>query len=264
MQGADAAVEVEVSLADAARGVSLDVDYDVVAPCSRCHGNGAEPGTPIETCPRCAGTGELRTVSRTTFGQLVRSQPCDTCGGDGKVARTPCEQCGGAGREPVSRELSVDIPPGIADGQRIRLAGRGHAGERGGPAGDLYVLVRVTEDERFVRDGNDLVHVLDLPAPLAALGTKVTVPTLDGDREVGIDPGTQPGSVITLRGLGMPSLRRGRRGDERVLVNVVTPRNLDARQRELLERFAETLDDRNLAEPEPDDSLFARVRRAIR
>jgi molecular chaperone DnaJ len=159
----------------------------------------------------------------------------------------------------------VDVPAGIADEQRIRLTGRGHAGERGGPAGDLYVLVRVTEDERFVRDGTDLVTVVDLPAPAAALGTTVTVPTLDGDEEVDVAAGTQPGTVFTLRGKGMPSLRTGRRGDQRVMINVVIPRKLDDRQRGLLQELMESLTDENLAsEQAHEDGLLGRVRRAFR
>jgi molecular chaperone DnaJ len=158
----------------------------------------------------------------------------------------------------------VDVPAGIADEQRIRLTGQGHAGERGGPPGDLYVLVRVTQDDRFVRDGDDLVTVVDLPAPAAALGTSVTVPTLDGEEELRIEPGTQPGAVLTLRGRGMPSLRRRSRGDQRVVVNVVVPRKLSAEQRAQLQEFADTLGEDNLRDPAEDGSLFARVRRALR
>ena len=262
IQGGDVAVSVEVSLMEAARGTQTAVDYDVVDTCEHCRGNGAEPGTPIKECERCGGAGQLRTVTRTAFGQLVRSHVCDACGGDGKIAVEPCGECAGRGRVATHRTLEVDIPAGIADEQRIRLTGRGHAGERGGPPGDLYVLVRVTEDERFVRDGNDLVSVIDLPAPQAALGARVSVPTLDGDEELEIEPGTQPGTVITLRGKGMPSLRRGRRGDQRVVVNVVIPRKLSGEQRDLLERFAATLADENLSD-HSDESLFARVRRAL-
>ncbi len=262
IQGGDVAVSVEVSLMDAARGTQAAVDYDVVDTCEHCRGNGAEPGTPIKECERCGGAGQLRSVTRTAFGQLVRSHVCDACGGDGRIAVEPCAECGGRGRVATRRTLEVDIPAGIADEQRIRLTGRGHAGERGGPPGDLYVLVRVTPDERFVRDGNDLVSVIDLAAPQAALGARVSVPTLDGDEEVEIDPGTQPGTVITLRGKGMPSLRRGRRGDQRVVVNVVIPRKLNGEQRDLLERFAATLGDENLSD-HSDESLFARVRRAL-
>jgi molecular chaperone DnaJ len=263
MQGGDVAVAVEVSLADAATGAQVEVEYEAVGPCEHCHGNAAEPGTPIRTCQRCGGAGQLRVVTRTAFGQLVRTQACDVCGGDGRIPEQPCSVCGGRARQARTVRLSVDVPAGIADEQRIRLTGRGHAGDRGGPSGDLYVLVRVAEDERFVRDGNDLVHVVDLAAPHAALGTTVTVPTLDGDESLDIPAGTQPGAIFTLRGHGMPSLRHGRRGDQRVLVNVQVPRNLSSEQRELLERFAGTLGEHNLADDGDRESLFARVRRAF-
>jgi molecular chaperone DnaJ len=263
VQGGDVAVEVEVSLEQAARGATVELAYDMVDTCERCHGNKAEPGTPIETCPRCQGAGRVRAVSRTAFGQLVREQVCDACGGEGTTAVQPCSACGGRGRRALRKTLAVEVPPGIADDQRIRLSGRGHAGERGGPPGDLYVLVKVAEDERFLRDGNDLVTVVDVPAPAAALGTTMTVPTLDGEEEVEVAPGTQPGTVITLRGRGMPALGRGRRGDQRVVLNVLIPRNLSKRQRELLEELRESLTPENLAEP-ADESLLAKVRRAFR
>jgi molecular chaperone DnaJ len=259
--GGDVATTVEVDLLDAARGTSLEVSYDVVDRCEHCHGNGAEPGTPIETCERCGGTGRLQAVSRTPFGQVVRAMECDVCGGDGRVARNPCHECRGRGRRVTKRKLEVDIPAGIADGQRIRLSGQGHAGESVAPSGDLYVLVRVREDERFMRDGNDLVTLLDVPAPVAALGTRLEVPTLDGPAPVEVPAGTQPGDVITVRGQGMPSLRRSARGDLRVVVNVVIPRRLDSRQRELLEELSESLTDENLR---PDESMFTRLRRALR
>jgi molecular chaperone DnaJ len=263
IQGGDVAVSVEISLADAARGAEVEVEYDAVAACEHCHGNGAEPGTPIDTCQRCGGAGQLRSVTRTAFGQLVRTHPCDACAGEGKIARTPCAECSGRGRVARRVQLGVDVPPGIADEQRIRLTGRGHAGERSGRAGDLYVVVRVAPDERFVRDGNDLVTVVDLAAPEAALGTRITVPTLDGDEELEIEPGTQPGTVLTLRGKGMPSLRRGRPGDQRVVVNVVIPRKLTGEQRDLLKQFAASLGEENLRK-DGDESLFARVKRALR
>ena len=265
-QGADLAVAVEISLSEAARGASVDVEYEVVARCERCHGNRAEPGTPIETCERCGGAGQLRSVSRSAFGQLVRAVPCDVCEGEGSVARTPCVKCDGRGREVREVSLSVDVPAGIADEQRIRLAGRGHAGERGGPPGDLFVLVRVTPDERFLREGDDLISVVDVPAPAAALGTTVQVPTIEGEESLELAAGTQPGTVLTLRGRGLPSLRSGRRGDQRVVVNVVVPRNLSARQRELLEELGETLGEENLREggSEGRESIFGRIRRALR
>ena len=265
VQGGDVGVEVEISLEDAANGVSVDVSYDAVEPCEHCHGNGAEPGTPIETCERCGGTGELRAVSNTAFGQLVRAQACDVCGGEGKVAQTPCGECGGRGRKAGRRTLSVDLPAGIADGQRVRLTGKGHAGDRGGPAGDLYVGVAVTEDERFLRDGSDLISVVDVPAPAAALGTTVTVPTLEGEEEVRVEPGTQPGTVVTLRGKGMPTIGRGRSrtGDQQVVLNVVIPRNLTDRQKDLLSELGDSVTEDNLREAAAE-SLFSKVKRALR
>ncbi len=262
VQGGDVAVEVEVSLEQAARGVEVEVEYDLVDACPRCRGNRAEPGTPIDTCPRCEGTGQLRSVSQTAFGQLVRAHACDMCGGEGKVPREPCTECDGRGTRAARKRLEVQVPAGIADEQRIRLTGRGHAGERGGPPGDLYVLVRVTEDERFLRDGSDLVAVVDVPAPAAALGTAVSVPTLDGDEEIEVAPGTQSGTIVTLRGRGMPAVGRGRRGDQRVVLNVVIPRNLSERQQDLLRELLESLTEDNLAEPQRE-SLFSKVRRAL-
>jgi molecular chaperone DnaJ len=265
VQGGDIAVAVEISLEDVAAGKTVEVEYDAVDACEHCHGNRAEPGTPIEPCRACGGSGQIQSVARSAFGQVVRSQVCDACGGDGSIATTPCSRCRGRGREARRRRLDVDVPAGIADQQRIRLGGRGHAGERGGRPGDLYVLVRVRDDERFVRDGDDLISVVDVPAPAAALGTAVSVPTLDGDEEIELAPGTQPGTVITLARRGMPALGRGGRGgrgDQRVIVNVVVPRNLNDEQSELLQRFADSLDEHNLAEPRRR-SVFDRVRRAL-
>jgi molecular chaperone DnaJ len=263
IQGGDLAVEVEVSLAEAAAGKSVEVAYELVDTCEHCRGNGAEPGTPIEACSQCGGAGRIRAVTRTAFGQLVREQACDACGGEGRIPTEPCKECGGRGRRAVRKSLQVDIPPGIADEQRIRLTGRGHAGERGGPPGDLYVLVRVAEDERFLRDGSDLVTVVDVPAPAAALGTTVSVPTLDGDEDIDVPAGTQPGTVVTLRERGMPTIGRGRRGDQQVVLNVVIPRNLTERQSELLEELRTSLTTENLQE-QADESLLSKVRRALR
>jgi len=260
--GGDVAVALDVSLADAARGAAIDVTYEAVDRCERGHGNGAEPGTPIVTCERCGGNGVLRGVSRTPFGQVMRTVDCDVCGGDGKRPTQPCERCDGRGREISERTLRVDVPAGIADGQRIRLSGHGHAGEAGAPSGDLYVLVNVAEDERFVRDGDDLVTVVDIPATVAALGARISVPTLDGPQDVGLDAGTQPGETITLRGQGMPVLRRpGRRGDLRAVVNVVIPRKLSREQREIVEQLAATLHEDNLRQ---DEGLVSKLKRALR
>jgi molecular chaperone DnaJ len=261
MQGGDVAASAEIDLRDAVHGSSVSVSYEAIVLCEHCHGNGAEPGTPIETCPRCGGTGQLRAVTRTPFGQVMRSTVCDTCGGEGRVAREPCHVCGGRGRKVERVKVSVDVPAGIADGQRIRVAGRGHAGERGGPPGDLYVQIRVREDPRFVRDGDDLVTVVDVPAPLAALGTTVSVPTVgDEEIELEIPAGTQPHEVLIVRGQGMPALRGRRTGSLRVVVNVVVPKHLSREQRELLERVADSLTEHNLR---TEEGVFGKLRRAF-
>jgi molecular chaperone DnaJ len=182
------------------------------------------------------------------------------CGGDGRVPKEPCHVCDGRGRRVEHVKLSVDVPAGIASGQRIRVAGRGHAGERGGPPGDLYVLVAVRDDPRFVRDGDDLVTAVDVAAPHAALGTTVQVPTLDDEVELEIPAGTQPHETLVLRGHGMPSLRGRRRGDLRVVVNVVIPRHLKREQRELLVALADSLTPDNLRS---DEGVFGKLKRAL-
>ncbi len=259
-QGGDVAVAVEIELRDAANGTTVEAAYEAVDRCGRCHGNGAEPGTPIETCRHCGGSGQRQSVTRTPFGQMMRSVVCEHCGGDGKLPKEPCRECRGRGRVRATRHLEVEVPAGISDGQRIRMSGQGHAGDGGAPPGDLYVLVSVRADERFVREGEDLITALDLAAPTAALGATVEVPTLEGTTTLEIPAGTQPGEILTIRGEGMPTLRRGRRGDLRVVVNVVIPRRLDDQQRRLLEDLKVSLTDENLRTHE---SVFDKLRRVL-
>ena len=260
-QGRDIAVHADITLAEAAAGTSVELSFEAIETCEVCHGNGAKPGTPIVTCERCGGVGVLQQVTRSPFGQVMRQTACDVCGGEGKIPSEPCEHCEGRGREVRRRTLRVDVPEGIADGQRIRLSGRGHAGERGGPPGDLYVLVRISADERFLRDGDDLVTVLDVSAPHAALGASFNAPSLDGDVDVRIAAGTQPGEVIVVRGHGMPRLRRpGRRGDLRVVVNVVVPRKLSREQRKLAEKLADSMTAANVA---TEESLVGKLKRLL-
>jgi molecular chaperone DnaJ len=261
MQGGDVVAGAEIELIDAMQGASVPVSYEAIVLCEHCHGNGAEPGTPIETCDRCGGSGQLRAVTRTPFGQVMRTAVCDKCGGEGRVARDPCRVCRGRGRKVERVSVSVDVPAGIADGQRIRIAGRGNAGERGGPPGDLYVQIRVRDDPRFVRDGDDLVTAVDIAAPLAALGTTIRVPTVgEGEVELEIPAGTQPHEVLVMRGHGMPALRGRRTGNLRVVVNVVIPKHLNREQRELLERLAGSMTDHNLR---TEEGVFGKLRRAF-
>ena len=260
-RGGDIAAEVVIDLADAARGVTRAVPFQVALPCERCAGNGVEPGTTPVTCPDCEGTGRLQQVSRTPFGEFVRSQACPRCRGAGRIVEHPCRDCGGTGRRLEERELDVEIPAGIHDGQRIRLSGEGHAGQLGGRAGDLYVLVRIRRHPQFVREGDDVFSTVDLTMTQAALGAKVSVPTLEGDVELEFEPGTQPGETRTLRGLGMPVLHGFGRGDHRVLVNVSIPRRLGDDQRRLLEDFERSADEGTYG---ANEGFFEKLKSAFR
>jgi molecular chaperone DnaJ len=260
-RGADIAARVEIELVDAARGTTRDVPFQVAVPCSRCEGSGAEPGTSVSACPACGGTGRVRQVSRSVFGEFVRTQTCPTCSGTGRTIERPCEACHGGGRVVEERTLEVEIPAGIHDGQRIRLTGEGHAGVLGGRAGDVYVEVRVRPDDRFVREGNDVYSTVELTLPQAALGATVTVPTLEGDAELTFEPGTQPGEIRVLRGKGVPVLQGFGRGDHRVLVNVLVPRQLSDEQRQLLEEFERMSTD---ATYRADEGFFEKLKSAFR
>ncbi len=261
-RGADIAAEVAIELVDSARGVTRDVPLRVAVQCGTCGGNGAEPGTQPVTCATCGGAGRVQQVSNTVFGQFVRAQACPRCDGSGRIVEHPCTTCGGDGRVVEERTVAVEIPPGIHDGQRIRLGGEGHAGEVGGRAGDLYVLVRVKPDPRFVREGNDLISQVDLTVTQAALGATVTVPTIDGDVELEFEPGTQPGQVRVVGGAGMPVLQGRGRGDHRLLVNVTVPRRLTDEQRRLLGEFERTADEETYR---PDDEgFFDKLKSAFR
>src|SRR5919197_4714827 len=241
-RGADVAAEVEIELVEAARGTTRKVPFQVAVTCGRCGGDGAEPGSEVAQCPTCGGMGRLQQLSQTVFGEFVRTQTCSRCHGAGRVVTDPCRDCDGSGRVLEERTLDVEIPPGIHDGQRIRLSGEGHAGAVGARAGDVYVLVHVKPDPRFVREGNDVFSTVDLTMTQAALGASVTITTLEGERELRFEPGTQPGELVVLRGLGMPVLQGFGRGDHRVLVNVAIPRRLSAAQRQALEEFEQSTD----------------------
>ena len=261
MRGGDVGVAVGIELVDAFSGVTREVTVEIAAACERCNGDGAEPGTGRVTCATCGGQGQLRQVSRSVFGEFVRTQAGQACGGAGQVIETPCTACEGDGRVLQAKQLEVEIPAGIDDGQRIRIRGEGHAGANGGLPGDAYVEVHVARDPRFERDGDDIVAAVDLTMVQAARGATVTVPTLAGAVELELEPGTPPGEVRVLRGKGMPSLQRSGRGDHRVLVGVAVPRRLTDEQRELLERFEQ------LSGEDPykrDEGFFEKLRNAIR
>jgi molecular chaperone DnaJ len=233
--GSDSLLRMRLDLSECATGVTKQVTVDTAVLCDICQGKGTHGTSTPVTCNICGGRGEIQTVQRSLLGQVMTSRPCPTCRGVGEVIPDPCHRCGGDGRVRARRDISVKIPAGVGDGMRVRLAAQGEVGPGGGPAGDLYVEVHEQPHDIFVRDGDDLHCTVSVPMVDAALGTTVTVDAiLDGLTEIAIPPGTQPGSVTTLRGRGMPHLRSGVRGDLHAHVEVSIPTKLDARARELL------------------------------
>ena len=239
-RGADAEVEVNVTLREAAYGVDREVNVQTVKNCSLCGGVG---GTESHSCSTCGGAGIVRTVREGILGQMVSTQTCSTCGGRGRIIDAYCDNCRGSGRVSEVEQRRLRVPAGIDSGMRLRVPGAGHAGEPGAPPGDLYVTVRVEEDPELIRDGEDLVHRMRINFVEAALGVEAEVPTLARTVPVRIEPGTQPGATLRLKGEGMPRLRRRGRGDLKVVVDVMVPTRLTGEQRELLERFEAVSED---------------------
>ncbi len=251
---------VDLTLSDAAFGATRTVEVRMPVACDRCQGSGCEPGTHPERCDTCGGTGELRQVRRSLLGQVVTAAPCHTCGGTGSRIPSPCHQCRGDGRVAGAREIEVQVPAGIHDGQRLLLRGQGPAAPRGGVPGDLYVGVHVEPDPRFERQGDDLLHVRRVPMTQAALGAQLVIETLDGDEELAVPPGTQTGRVFRLKGRGMPTTHGSRRGDLLVEVRVEVPERLRPEEAELLRQFA-ALRGEEVADAE--HGLFSRIRSAF-
>ncbi len=238
--GSDSLLRMRLDLAECATGVTKQVTVDTAVLCDLCRGKGTHGNSTPVSCDTCDGRGEIQTVQRSLLGQVMTSRPCPVCGGVGEVIPDPCNRCAGDGRVRSRREISVKIPAGVADGMRVRLAAQGEVGPGGGPAGDLYVEVHETPHDVFVREGDDLHCTISVPMVDAALGTTVTVDAiLDGPIDITIGAGTQPGSINTLRGHGMPHLRSGVRGDLHAHVDVVVPARLDHEDIELLRAFKE-------------------------
>jgi molecular chaperone DnaJ len=237
--GADALIRIELDLADTAFGTTRDITLDTAIRCTKCAGAGTAAGTHPETCQTCSGRGEVQSVQRSLLGQIVTARPCPDCGGFGTKIRNPCPDCAGDGRVRSRRTVTVKVPAGVEDGMRLRLAGEGEVGPGGGPAGHLYVEIRERAHPSFIRDGDDLHCTVQVPMTAAALGTEVSLTTLDGDERLTVKSGTQSGSVTTLRGRGVPHLNRGvGRGDLHVHYDVVTPTKLDPEQEQLLRDLA--------------------------
>jgi molecular chaperone DnaJ len=238
-RGEDLFVQITLTFDEAAFGIQKDIPVASREECERCHGNGCEPGTFPSRCRRCGGAGEIQDVARSVFGTVMTARPCTVCEGTGEEIAVPCKTCSGEGRVPQEQRIGVEIPAGVSDGMDLRVPGRGQDGRQGGGAGDLYVSLRVEPHPLFDRRGQDLVCALLLPMTLAALGTEVEVPTLEGTETIRVEPGTASGTVIRLRGQGIPHLGRRGRGDMFVTVVVETPKPKSKEQRSLLDRLAE-------------------------
>jgi molecular chaperone DnaJ len=237
-RGEDVFTDVSLGFREAAFGVSREVRVARMQTCDRCGGNGAEPGTSPERCRTCAGSGQVQDVRRSIFGTVMTAQPCSTCDGTGEEIVSPCERCRGRGRVAAEATVSVEVPAGVSDGMELRISDAGHVGRAGGPAGDLYVTLHVDDDPVFERHGQDVFAVVDVPLVQAALGARLEVETLDGTETIEIEPGTDSGTTLRLRGQGIPNLGRRGRGDMFLTVAVQTPRELSKDERRLLEELA--------------------------
>ncbi len=260
--GSDAILPLPLDLHETAFGVEAPITVDTAVVCGTCHGAGTASGTHPATCDACGGRGEVQSVQRTFLGQVVSSRPCTVCGGYGTVIPHPCPSCAGDGRVRTRRTLTVKIPAGVEDQMRIRLPGQGEVGPGGGPAGDLYVEIHERPHDVLSRKNDDLHCRVTLPMTAAAMGTRLTIKTLDGEEPVEVRPGTQPGATLRVRGKGVPHLRGTGRGDLFVHLDVRTPTKIDPEQERLLREFAR-LRGEDIADLPRQGGLFSRVRDAF-
>lgn len=238
-RGADLRYELTISFEEAVFGCQKEIELPRWETCSTCRGNGAQPGTSTQRCPACQGSGEIRRVQQSIFGQFVNVTMCERCRGEGRIITTPCEKCRGQGRVRNNRRVVVNIPAGVDDGINVRVTGEGEVSARGGTPGNLYVVLTVKTHEFFKRQGNDILYELPISFTQATLGDEVEVPTVDGKTTtLKIPAGTQSSRSFRLKGMGVPVVHSSARGDQHVVVNVVTPTNITAEQRHLLEEFA--------------------------
>jgi len=258
-RGQDIRVTVKVSLDEVAAGARRTIKLKTLERCTACDGHGAKKGTKPQPCGSCGGSGEVRRAARSLFGQFVSVAPCSACNGEGTVIAHPCEECRGDGRIRTDRSVAVDIPAGVSEQNYLTLRGQGAAGARNGPSGDLLVMLEVKDDERFERDGDNLIHDLPLSFSQAALGLTATVPTPYGDEKVVVPPGTQTGTVFRVKGKGLPRLGQGGKGDLNVRVHVWTPETLTEEQIRLFKELGPL----EGAPPKRGESFWARIREAL-
>ena len=259
-RGRDLEYRMEISFEDAAFGTEKTIRIPRQETCQTCDGSGAKPGSNPRTCPKCDGNGQIRVNQRTPFGNMAQIKTCDRCQGRGEIIDEPCPDCNGEGRVTRRRDIKVEIPAGISSGQRIRLSGKGGAGKRGGPSGDLFVRVDVKPHDLFERKGDDVYYELPINFVQAALGDEIQVPTLEGEVKLKIPEGTQPGDSLRLKNKGINHLRSSGRGDQYIKIKVVIPKSLDSEQKELLQKFAKISGD----EINPESKgFFSRVKDAF-
>lgn len=268
-RGNDILRRMTLELDDVVFGSEKELTFETAVTCNRCHGNCCEPGTGTKKCTVCSGSGHVQRTVNSLLGQMVQLAPCSACQGHGTIIENPCSECQGHGRVQEERTITLRVPAGIDTGRRIQLRGEGEAGEAGGPAGDLFVEVRVKEHEIFHREGNDLLARLTISMVAAALGTKATLTTFDGEREVEIKAGTQPGDVIRLRDLGVTALRGDSRGDILIEVGVEIPKKLSGAEKDLLAKFGEMRNEPDLRSAaknaqHSDGGVFAKLREKFR
>ena len=238
-RGADLRFDLEITFEEAAFGLEKEINLYRDETCDHCHGEGAEPGSKVESCPECNGTGYVRFTQNTMFGQMVNERPCSRCKGEGKIISEPCKECRGKGTVKRNKKLKVKIPAGVDNGSRLRVSGEGEAGAKGGPNGDLYVYLYVKPHKFFERDGTTVLCEVPINIVQATLGADIKVPTLDGQVTMKVPEGTQPGKVLRLKGKGIPSLLGGSRGDQLVRIKVVVPTKLSDKQKDALRKFAD-------------------------
>jgi len=239
-RGQDVAVRIDLELADAAFGTERDVSFTAPIPCATCEASGATPGTTPITCSTCGGQGRVQAARQTMLGTMMAVQDCPDCSGTGNMIEEPCEVCSGQGRHNGERTVTVEIPEGVDTGTRLRLTGKGAAGQRGAPSGDVYVEIAVKEDPRYQRVGDDLHHRASVGFTEATFGSEIEVPLLDGSSEtLDVPPGTQPETVYRLGKMGVPRLQRRGRGDMLVHIEVTVPTDIDDKQEELLRDYAD-------------------------
>jgi molecular chaperone DnaJ len=262
-KGPDTRVNMSLTLEDVANGVKRTLRVDLLDPCSGCSGSGAAEGSAPVRCATCGGSGEVRRVQRSFLGQLVSVMPCPDCGGEGQRIEQPCADCGGRGVQRSARDIEVTIPPGVSSGDYLTLRGQGNAGPRGGPRGDLLVVLEVEEDSRFIRDGADLVYELPVTFSQAALGAELEVPTIGGTARLKVAPGTQSGRLLRMRGRGLPHLQGAGQGDLIIRVVVWTPTELSAEQTALFRKLAKVEAPAQRVDDGHDRGFWSRVREAL-